>query len=240
MKRNKTIISKLFWVAMVMVPLFLTSCESHHEDAPVIPVREVSDPSLLTPDQTLEVLLEGNQRFREGSGCHPHEGFKRMQELKDGQQPLAVILGCSDSRVPPAIIFDEGLGMLFNIRNAGNVVDDIVLGSMEYAVAALNVKLIVVLGHEKCGAVQSTLKGGHDSDHIHSIIEAIGPAYQEISDQDIPFEEKTDLLVRANVNRVVEQISSSDPILRQKVESGALKVVGARYDLDSGEVEVIE
>ena len=237
---NRPNISLLLILALAMIAF---SCTREHEPPPIetiASVPETIDPASLSPQEALDFLLEGNRRFREEENQHPHEDMCRLKELREGQQPLAVILGCSDSRVPPAIIFDEGLGMLFNIRNAGNVVDDIVLGSMEYAVAHLNVKLIVVLGHEKCGAVQSTLHGGHNSDHIHSIIEAIGPAYDEISTQDIPFEEKTDKLVRANVHRVVHQIRISDPILRNKVESGDLLVVGARYDLDSGEVEIIE
>ncbi len=183
-------------------------------------------------------LKDGNKRYVENDTLHPNQVKTRREEVAGGQHPFAIILGCADSRVPPEIIFDQGLGDLFVNRVAGNIIDDALLGSMEYAVEHLGVRLIVVLGHEKCGAVAATLSGGAVPGHIGSLVDAIRPALiawkKEFGDTPA-----LDNLVRLNVSHVVDQLKSSEPILHEFVKEGKLAVVGARYDLDDGTVEFI-
>jgi carbonic anhydrase len=150
--------------------------------------------------------------------------------------PFAVILGCADSRVPPEIVFDEGLGDLFVIRVAGNILDDGTLASIEFATAELGVPLVMVLGHERCGAVAATLKGDEVPGHISRLLDAIKPALEQVKGQT---GNQLDNAVRANIKMVVGQITSSKPVLTELVQQGKLKIVGGRYDLDSGTVEII-
>ena len=181
-----------------------------------------------------ERLVLGNKRYVSGKMAHPRENKKRRAEIAKMQKPFVIILSCSDSRVPPEILFDQGLGDVFVIRTAGNVVDSIALGSIEYAVEHLGVKLIVVLGHERCGAVSATVKGGEVPGHIASIVQKIKPAVKAAKKQ------KGDLVenaVRENVKRIVKELKASEPILSEFVEEHGLKVIGARYDLDSGKIE---
>jgi carbonic anhydrase len=125
----------------------------------------------LSSDSALQKLMTGNKRYYEGNLTHPNQTKVRILEVAKGQHPFAIILGCSDSRVPPEVIFDQGIGDLFIIRVAGNIIDNNALGSIEYAVEHLGVKLVVVLGHEKCGAVDATVKGGEAPGHIKYLIE---------------------------------------------------------------------
>ena len=190
----------------------------------------------ITADEALIKLLEGNNRFVEFKQNHPHQNELRLKEISSSQKPFAVIVGCSDSRVPPEIIFDQGMGDLFIIRNAGNVVDDFALASIEYAVEHLDVKLIVVLGHERCGAVDATIKGGHLPGHLNKLIEEIDPAVEKAKKMG------GDLLtnsVNANAERIARQLSSSEELLKEFVDHKGLKIVTAYYDLDTGKVEII-
>lgn len=191
-------------------------------------------PSLtLTADQALKLLMDGNQRFVSHHARHPDQGARRQSELESAQHPFAVVLGCADSRVPPEVIFDQGLGDLFVLRVAGNIPDDVVTGSIEYAVEHIGVSLVMVLGHEKCGAVQATVQGGDIPGHLPAIVSRIKPAAEEARalSGDV-----VSNCVRLNVQHVVQQLRSSEPVLKEAVESGKLKVVGARYDLHSGKV----
>ncbi|OPY80294.1 MAG: Carbonic anhydrase [Syntrophorhabdus sp. PtaU1.Bin153] len=187
-------------------------------------------------DEALEKLIEGNKRYVAGRPLHPHQDPDRRRDVVQGQQPFAVILGCSDSRIPPEIIFDQGLGDIFVIRVAGNVVDDIALGSIEYAVDHLGTKLVVVLGHGKCGAVSATVQGGEAHGHVASIVKAIAPAVERAK------EKPGDLLdnaIKANAAIVRDHIKSSRPLLAEAVNEGNISVIGAYYDIRSGEVEII-
>ena len=144
-------------LGLALVLATLMSCQSRYEEA-------------LPP---LEALKAGNQRFMSGHPVHPHETLKRLRDLKKGQYPHTVVVSCSDSRVPPELIFDQGLGDIFSVRTAGNVIGDYELGSIEYAVEHLGCKLVVVLGHEECGALKAYLghrDGEISSDHIMSIV----------------------------------------------------------------------
>jgi carbonic anhydrase len=190
----------------------------------------------MTPDQALDRLVQGNRRYLFARMSHPVSNEERRREIAAGQHPFAVILGCADSRVPPEILFDEGLGDLFVVRVAGNVADDAVIGSIEYAVDHLKTPLVLVLGHERCGAVQAALDGGEASGHLDALLKCIRPAIDTTRGLQ---GDALDNAVRANVMLVVRELRGSGPILSAAVSAGTLKVVGARYDLDTGIVEVL-
>ncbi len=192
--------------------------------------------SSLTPDQALQTLLDGNRRFCTGKAVHPHQSAGRRSEVVAGQHPLAMVLCCSDSRVPPEVLFDQGVGDIFVVRNAGNIVDDVVLGSLEYGAEHLGANLILVLGHTRCGAVTAAVQGGEAHGHIHRIINTIMPAVAATRG------EAGDAILnatRANVRRVVRDIQGCWPILAEMATKGQLKVAGGLYHLDSGEVELV-
>jgi carbonic anhydrase len=182
----------------------------------------------------LKKLIDGNERYVTERYAIIDVGLEKREELAEGQQPFAVIVGCSDSRVPPEIVFDQGLGSLFVVRTAGEVVDDVVLGSVEYAIEHLNVRLVVVLGHEDCGAVQAAVEGGHELGHISVIIEAIEPAVEIAKNQ------KGDLLhnaIKANIDLNVYKLKYSSHLLREAIKNKCLKIIGAIYDIHDGHVE---
>ncbi len=191
----------------------------------------------LSADQALKQLMEGNRRYVAAKVVHPNQDGARRSEVAGGQHPFAVILGCSDSRVPPEILFDQGIGDLFVVRVAGNIASSDVLGSIEYAAEHLGVALVMVLGHSKCGAVQATVKGGHAEGHVAGLLEAIAPALEAARKKPGDLAENT---VTENVKLVMSQIEQSRPVLAELVSGGRLKVMGARYDLDSGRVELVE
>lgn len=194
--------------------------------------------SAMNGDQALERLMEGNKRYVNANLANPNRTLERMQELVQGQSPSAVIVGCSDSRVPPEIIFDQGLGDLFIVRVAGNIVDDAALGSIEYAVSHLGVQLVLVLGHEKCGAVAAAVEesAAEVPGKIGSLIELIKPAVEKAKHLS---GDLVDNAARMNVKMVVDKLSSANPILADKVGQGSLKVAGAYYYLDNGSVDLI-
>ncbi|HBK99053.1 MAG TPA: carbonic anhydrase [Microcoleaceae bacterium UBA10368] len=201
-----------------------------------VEAANASETSNITPDAALQKLMDGNRRYIQQKRTFPDQSRSRILELAKGQHPFAIVLGCSDSRVAPEILFDQGLGDLFEIRVAGNVLDNVVLGSIEYAAAELGVPLLVVLGHERCGAVKAALDGKPVPGHIGSLVAAIKPAVYATKGQ---LGDAWDNAVRANVKMSVNKLKALSPILAKAVKAGTLKVVGARYDIDSGEVEVI-
>ena len=199
-----------------------------------VPARADGTPPDAATAQKL--LIEGNRRYATSRPSHTNQTAVRRGEIAAGQHPFAVIVGCADSRVPPEILFDQGLGDLFVIRVAGHVVDEAVVASIEYAVAHLGIRYVMVLGHERCGAVEATVKGGHEPGHIGSLAAAIRPAVDEAADQP---GDRVDNVVRANVARTVRQLKASAPILKEGVERGNLTIAGARYDLDDGTVTIL-
>ncbi len=190
----------------------------------------------ITPGEALQRLMEGNKRYAAGNFLHPDQDPARRIELAEAQHPFAVILSCSDSRVPPEIIFDRGLGDLYVIRVAGHVADDIVLGSIEHAVEYLGVPLVMVLGHKNCGAVTASVHGGDAGGHFASLINAIRPAVDKVKRQPTALLENA---IRANVQMVAAQIRVSQPVLAKRVLEDALRVIGAYYDLNSGAVSIL-
>jgi len=216
--------------------------------------------SSVTPAEAISRLKDGNGRFTSGNPQHPHESSeertqmatkshenlgisaadaaKQREELANAQHPFAVIVGCADSRVPPEIVFDQGLGDLFVLRVAGNVIDDHSLGSVEYAVDHLGVRLMVVLGHQRCGAVKAAKETiaakGKAPAHIQSLVTAIRPAVEATASGDL------EATVKANVKDVVQALRSSTPVLKAKVDSGDVRVAGAYYSLDTGTVTFLD
>lgn len=190
----------------------------------------------ITSDQALRELMSGNERFVTSKLTHPNQTAARRSEVAGGQHPFAIILGCADSRLSPEIIFDQGLGDLFVIRVAGNIIDDAIVGSIEYAAEHLHTPLLVVLGHSNCGAVGATVAGGELGGHLPSLAKAIQPAVERAKSQD---GDLLDNAVRANAKMVAEQLNSSQPVLAKLVSAGQLKVVAARYDLGTGKVTIL-
>ena len=191
---------------------------------------------VLNPDTALKRLMDGNQRFVQQLGEHPDQSRARIKEVAQAQHPFAALLSCADSRVPPEILFDEGIGDLFDIRVAGNIVTPEVLGSLEYAVELLGTPLIMVLGHERCGAVTAAVQGKVLPGYIGSFVKAIKPA---ISKTEGEADELVDNAVVANVQYQINKLKQNSTILSQQLLDGKLKIVGGRYDLDTGEVTLI-
>lgn len=196
-------------------------------------------PTAVTPDQALAKLLEGNSHYVSGN----LDNLDKMSEAKNrtlvagGQHPYAIILACSDSRVPPEILFDKGLGELFVVRVAGNIVERHELGSIEYAIEHLGAKLIMVLGHERCGAVTAAFNanGISDGSNIGSLVESIAPAVVETKSVGGDIEE----CIVTNIKKVSEELEARSAIVKEGIEAGTVKIVRAKYDLDDGKVTVL-
>lgn len=192
----------------------------------------------LTPDQALIKLKEGNKRFVEGKTTKPRQDVNRVKEVSTAQNPFATIVGCSDSRVPNEIIFDQGLGDLFIVRTAGQVSTYASWGSIEFAEEFLGTKLIVVLGHTKCGAVNAAVTVPNVPGHIVTLINAIKPAVEKARakhPKDLVHES-----IYENVRMQVAQLKSLEPVLAKNIAEGKIKIVGAVYDLNTGAVEFID
>ncbi len=189
-----------------------------------------------SPDAALQRLMDGNRRFMRHKGRHPDQSQARMREVAQVQHPIATLLSCADSRVPPEILFDEGIGDLFDIRVAGNIVTSEVLGSLEYAVSVLGTPLVMVLGHERCGAVTAAVQGERLPGHMSSFVKAIKPAISKTKGES---GDPVDNAVIANVQYQIEKLKRSSTIVSQQLRDGKLKIFGGRYDLDTGEVTLI-
>jgi carbonic anhydrase len=189
----------------------------------------------LNSKAALAKLMSGNKRYVIAKQLHSNLTSERRAELKDGQCPIAIILGCSDSRVPPELIFDQGLGDLFVVRVAGNILDNVVLGSIEYAASHLGTSLVMILGHSKCGAIEATAARGSMEGHLPCLTAAIQPSLDEVKDK------PGDLInnaAKANAKMIGQELLT-EPILAARANTGKLRVVAAFYDLDTGVVEVI-
>lgn len=202
-----------------------------------VPALSVSAVESNPSKNPLERLSQGNQRYTSSTTvCHEDWSVKRSA-LLENQKPFAVIVCCSDSRVPPEIIFDQSLGDLFVVRVAGNIVDEFAIGSIEYGVNVLGANLILVLGHSNCGAVDAALKGMKFDNHIQEVVNAIQPAVIATKGETGNLLEKT---IKANVKFVEEKLKTSKPLLSKLIENGSVNITGAYYDLDSGKVEFLD
>ena len=201
----------------------------------------------MTPALTaLAALREGNRRFV-AELDQPHPVRTRRRELPAGQEPLAIILGCSDARVPAEIVFDQGLGDLFVIRVAGNIVAPSQVGSVEFAAAAFGTRLVVVLGHSNCGAIHATLEqlawpSRDQSPNLRSIVNRIRPAVEALIERStgIDRDALVQQAVRANIRVSADHLRHGSEVLEQAIEKDGLLVVGAEYSLESGVVDFFD
>src|SRR5436189_3330112 len=225
--KKARLISLLLSITLLGANQFVRAADPAHSDQPSV-----------APAEAISKLKEGNGRYTSGNLQHPGQTTERRAELAKTQHPFATVLSCSDSRVPPEIIFDQGLGDLFIVRVAGNVINDEGLGSIEYSVDHLGTRLILVLGHQSCGAVDAAMKTiaakGRAPGHIESLVTAIKPAVEATAKGDL------DATIKANVKNVMETLRSSTPILKAKVDSGEIQVIGGYYSLDTGAVSFLD
>jgi carbonic anhydrase len=225
--KNTLIIFLYAFVSLFGTSQFVRAADPAHSDQPSVP-----------PAEAISKLKEGNGRYTSGNLQHPGQTAERRTELAKSQHPFAGIVSCSDSRVPPEILFDQGLGDLFIVRVAGNVINDEGLGSIEYTVDHLGTRLILVLGHQRCGAVDAARETiaakGKAPGHIQSLVTAIKPAVEATAKDDL------ETTIKANVKNVVQALRSSTPILKAKVDSGDIQVIGGYYSMDTGAVTFLD
>ena len=224
--------SKLITV-LIITSMMLISCNENNNSTNTKNVENsvsefiIVDTDVSSSDEALQILKEGNARFATDKSVLRNINAERRESLKNGQNPYAVIVSCSDSRVTPTTVFNAGLGELFDIRLAGNVVDDDALGSIEYAVEHLNTPLIVVMGHQSCGAVTATynevVKGEKVSGNMESFVKKITPSVNKNG--------TIDDAIHTNIDMVVKEISE-DKGIKTRIDQGKVKVVGAYYDLN--------
>ena len=226
--------------------LVLPSCNKNRSVETPRPERnaqiETEEPAPTNANEALARLLKGNDRFVAGNALHRHQDVTRRKELIAEQHPFATILGCSDSRVPAELLFDQGLGDLFVVREAGNVVTTVDLGSIEYAVDHLHTPLVLVLGHESCGAVTAALEPqavrNKEAKDIQKLLALILPALKGI-DPKLSVSERVSRGVDSNVRWSIQQLENS-PELKEKIANGHLTVMGAVYDLETGKVRLLK
>ncbi len=197
--------------------------------------------SIRTPAVAWQEMVRGNERFVSGKPAHPRQDVERREQLLDRQAPHAALFGCSDSRLAAEIIFDKGIGDLFVVRNAGQIISDSVLGSLEYAVAVLKVPLIVVLGHDECGAVLAAIdsQGPNPTPlppHIAKLITAIVPAVQRVEHESVPPRQLASEVGREHLRDTIAELLESSELISDAVAAGTLAVVGANYRLREGRV----
>ena len=190
----------------------------------------------VTAEMALKELMRGNERFVKDAMSHPNQVPRRRADLAREQHPFAIVVGCSDSRVPPEVVFDQGLGDLYVVRLAGNVVEREGLGSIEYAVLRYDPPLIMVLGHERCGVVEAAVKAGYVPGSLGDLIGYIKPAVIRATAKP---GDPVDNVLRAHVMLTVERLKGQSEVLAERVRAGRLHIVGARYDLDTGIVEIL-
>ena len=200
----------------------------------ISPEKAMADNNV-SPDEAIDILMRGNERFTKGRSINLNRDLIRLATVAKGQKPFAAILGCADSRVPAEIVFDQGLGDLFVCRIAGNVATAEEIGSLEFGTLVLGAKVIVVLGHERCGAVDATIKGAQVPGQIASLLDAIRPSIARADGQSGDRLENT---AKANVLLQADRLKAS-PVLSKLIDEGKLKIIGGYYDLDSGKVTTV-
>lgn len=187
---------------------------------------------MISTKEALQKLVEGNERFVSGNLTNPNRCHIRRSELVLGQTPFAAILSCSDSRTPGEIVFDQGLGDLFMVRVAGNILAEEVIGSLAYAVNELGVNLVLVMGHDHCGAVTAALQDDNSCVYVKSLIDKIKPLISSHNTID-----DLERITRRNVKNVVSQLNNLNIVFNNKISSGELEIIGAYYDLVTGKVD---
>jgi carbonic anhydrase len=193
---------------------------------------------LVSIDLALNKLKEGNKRFIENKFDGNISVERRIENIQS-QHPFATILGCSDSRVPIELIFDQGIGDLFIVRTAGNIIDSVSLGSLEYGGAHLNTPIMMVLGHQNCGAVAAAVKGDPLPGSMQKIIDNIKPAVDACTENACSDEGLLEDAIRMNIDRVIKDIKENSLLLKERIDNGVLKLIGGYYSLETGEVEFL-
>ncbi|MFD2840868.1 carbonic anhydrase [Populibacterium corticicola] len=201
-------------------------------------------PTTLTPAQAWQQLKDGNHRFVHNQMEHPSQGFDRRQELQVAQAPFATLFGCSDSRVAAEIIFDQGLGDLFVVRTAGHVLDTTIVGSIEYAVEILRTPLVIVLGHDSCGAVhaaaQALTKGDQPTGFIRAVTDRVIPSIVSLTKEDGGMDALDEALLRTqHVKHTVDMLHSYSVSIARAVEEGRCAIIGLEYDLQDGQAHLV-
>lgn len=201
------------------------------------------DPTSPTPEAALQRLVDGNRRFQQGARSMSHRPWD-AQLATEGQRPFAIILGCSDSRIPVEIVFDEGFGDLFVVRVAGNIVAPSVVGSIEFAASQFGSRLVVVMGHTRCGAIEATVTAiatglGPESKNIRSITDRIAPHVEALVRSGDPHTLMHDA-VRANVRASADHLRHGSPLIEDLVLAGRVAVIGAEYELATGSVHFFD
>jgi carbonic anhydrase len=195
----------------------------------------------LSPADALKLMKDGNENFRNEAPSLAANGRERRLELARGQAPFCVLVGCSDSRVSPEILFGRGLGELFIVRNAGNTVDTAALGSIEYAVGVLGVPLVIVLGHQSCGAVAAAVEVVQTNATFPGVIgEMVQPIVPAVLEAKAQGGDLLETSVRSNARRVAKRLTTQSLVIKDALNAGTVKVVGARYGLSDGHVEWME
>jgi carbonic anhydrase len=221
----------VYLMALTFVGSILSGSPLRASDPHATPTAVAKDPETLWKD-----LVSGNQRYMRGEMSSPDVKALRS-ELAKGQHPQVIVLGCADSRVPPEIVFDKSLGDLFVVRTAGNITDPVALGSLEYAVDHLKSPVLLILGHEKCGAVEATLIGGHlPTTNLQAIVDKINLALKPLRGKYFGDELRV-MAERANIAQSAKDIQANSPIIKTAVAKKKLTVIQAIYHLDTGEVE---
>ncbi|MEE4166020.1 MAG: carbonic anhydrase [Desulfocapsaceae bacterium] len=187
-------------------------------------------------EEALQTLLEGNRRFVSGNLLHPNHCEESRQGVASGQDPIAVVLTCADSRVPPVDIFDQGIGDIFVVRVAGNIIGDHTLGSIEYAALHLHTPLIIVLGHSCCGAIGAVASDVKLDGHMSTFVPPIQAAIKIVKNDEGDLVNNT---ARELARQMAQKIADSEPIIADLVQHGKTRVVPAYYDLHSGEVSIL-
>jgi carbonic anhydrase len=194
-----------------------------------------------SPATAWKTLKEGNERFAAGSPEHPHQSVKRRASLATGQQPIAAILGCADSRVSAELLFDQGLGDIFVVRTAGQAIDSAVLGSLEYAVAVLNVPLVVVVGHDSCGAVKAAVgaidDGAIPPGFVRDVVERVAPSILMGRRDGL---KSVDEFEKRHVSETVAQLGSRSTLIAERLAKGSLAIAGVTYHLADGHAELTD
>jgi carbonic anhydrase len=224
-RKMKAPISGLILLAIAAVSIMTTRVVIAAVEAPT-----------MSAEAALKLLLEGNQRFVAGKLEHPNQTPDRRAEVAKGQHPFAAVLACSDSRTPPEIIFDRGLGDIFTVRVAGNVADKVVIESLDYSVKHLGVRVVMVLGHRRCGAVIAAVAGHEGEGDVGPMLSELRPAVAASKGM---AGDPVENAVRENVKLVMKNLATSGE-LAAMVKSGELKVVGGIYDLDTGTIEMLK
>lgn len=188
-----------------------------------------------TANEVLNVLLDGNKRFRDGKMTHKNQSPERIKETSKSQNPIAIVIGCSDSRIVPEILFDQGIGDIFTIRVAGNTVGNVCIGSVEYAVEHLEVPIVLVLGHTHCGVFKTATEGNDVHHHLGSLVDTAKKAVLRVKDKGGSL---LDNAIRENIHILIDKLEYSSPTIKRLILENKLNIIGAVYDIETGKVEV--